>query len=171
MKRKKTKVPLPPIKLSSCPFCGMAAAKLASFRAHDDEPPTFHIDCEACHANGPVMGGNAARAKVAWNTRGGPIGYFSPENRGMPECVYGEETAEEREEREDSGLPAASRVNDPSPCPFCSSGDIYVEQGVIRDGKKQTSYWYTFCGICEACGPADDTSIGFATLLWNKRVS
>jgi hypothetical protein len=170
MKRKQGKVPVPPIKVRPCPWCGLTAGKLASFRAHDNEPSTFHIDCEACSANGPVMGGNAARAKVAWNHRGGPATFFTPENRGMPECVYGEETSEERHEREQSGLPPSERLTEGLPCPFCTSGEIYTEEGFIRDGKKKLSYWYTFCGTCEACGPADDTAAGFAILLWNKRI-
>lgn len=168
MKRKKGRVPAPPIKLSQCPFCGEKAAKVSKWRESDDTPMIYVVDCEACGASGPVMGGNVARGKTAWNHRGGPPEKFSAEARGTPESVYGEETEEDKAEREGKGFDPAVKVHDPQRCPFCSGLDIYVESGVTP-GRKKEPYWYTFCGTCEACGPAHDTSDGFAVLGWNTR--
>jgi len=166
MKTKKGRTP-PPVKLLVCPFCGYSAGHLSKWKDSDDEPTVYVIDCESCNASGPVMGGNGARAKAAWNLRGGPPATLTAEHRGTPESVYGDETEEEREKREVEGRKPATRLEDPSPCPFCAGREVYVEEGF--SGKKKEPYYYTFCGTCEACGPAHDTSEGFATLGWNKR--
>jgi hypothetical protein len=168
MKRKKGKKPGPPIKPGPCPFCGENAAKVGKWRDSDDAPAVFMIDCEACCANGPVMGGNSGRAKAAWNYRGGPPDTFSAANRGTPESVYGEETEEEKDRREAEGFDPAVKIEKPTPCPFCAGVEVYVESGTTP-GRKKEPYWYTFCGTCDACGPAHDTSDGFAVLGWNKR--
>lgn len=169
MKRKKGKIPAPPIKLLACPFCENEAGKLSTWKGHKDEPAVFIIDCEACHASGPVMGGNAARAKAAWNLRDGDTETLNAVNRGTPETVYGVESDEEKAEREAAGEQAAKEFGNAALCPFCRSKKIYVEEGFVGKGKKREPYYYTFCGNCEACGPAHDTSEGFAILGWNKR--
>ena len=171
MKRRRGKPPAPPIKLVPCPFCGRKAGKLSSWRERDDEPAIFVVECDACHANGPVMGGNASRAKVAWNHRSGPEATFTAENRGVPEAVYGIETDEEKEEREETGLEPATPVKKAKPCPWCSSVNIFVEKQVYGKGKKREPYFYCFCGTCEAVGPVEDTTAGFAVLIWNKRAT
>lgn len=172
MRRKRGKPPAPPIRLSPCPFCGKRAGKLSTWRERDDEPLVFVVDCDACHANGPVMGGNASRAKVAWNHRGGPSEMFTAENRGVPEAIYGSETEEERHEREEAGLNPARRLRKTPPCPWCGSDEIFVEGNHVKtqQGKRVEEYHYCFCGTCEAVGPVDESSEGFAILAWGNRI-
>lgn len=166
MRRRRGKPPEPPIKLRKCPFCGIEAGKLTRFRLKKKDPEVFVIDCENCHGGGPVMGGNLARAKVAWNHRDGPPDLFNATNRGVPEVIYGEESAEDRKERMKSGDDPAKEVPEPVWCPFCHSDEIYVESGKI--GRKDR-YYYAFCGVCESVGPAHDSSEDFAVLAWNTR--
>lgn len=167
MKQKQGRKPAPPTKLMKCPFCGYFAGKLSRHKDSDDEPMVYVVDCEACGSSGPVMGGNSERGRVGWNHRGGPPETFTAANRGTPESSYGDtETEEERDEREKAGVEVRI-VEKAEPCPFCAGREVYVEEG--HHGKKKEPYFYTFCGTCEACGPAHDTSEGFAILSWNIR--
>jgi Lar family restriction alleviation protein len=155
------------IVLLRCPFCGYEAGRVEDWRETDDGPRVFVVECEACSANGPVMGGNRDRARAAWNHRGGPPKDFSAEARGTPEVVSVSE--EEAAEIEEHAKAPTKPLENPKPCPWCDSTDIHVEQGEATVKKKKEPYFYTFCGNCEACGPAHDTSEGFAVLGWEKR--
>lgn len=158
--------------LSACPFCGDEFPKLAKHRDEDKAPLVYIIDCEGCCANGPVMGGNGDRARAAWNHRGGPPENFTLEARGVPEAIPDEVTDEKPDGPVKSATEIAEEIEepklkDPSPCPWCASTNVFMGHGTA--GKKKEPFFYAFCGNCDGCGPAHDTSEGFAELGWNKR--
>ena len=158
MPEKKARKPV--IKLRECPWCGFEDARLDKMRMTDDGPLVYVIDCDNCYGSGPVMGGNADRARVAWNHRTGPPEKFTAEHRGVPEAV-------EPPPAEEIKTPEAKLVESAVGCPFCGCVEVLHEEGII--GRKKQPYYYTYCTNCEACGPHHDTSAGFAALGWNTR--
>ena len=87
---------------------------------------------------------------------------FMPAARGTPESV---ESGGESE----PAAAATQNVENPTPCPWCASVRIGLDSGEVRVGRRKEPYYFAFCYNCEACGPAHDTTDGFAALSWNKR--
>lgn len=162
------------IKLLSCPFCGYELPKLEKQRDSDNGPSVYMVGCDGCDANGPVMGGNADRARVAWNHRLGPPEMLDAEARGVPEVVPEEDSDEPGEPQSASEITEevnARKVEGATPCPWCKGTKVFHDSGMVKKGKrkKMEPYYFTYCQNCESGGPQHDTSAGFAALGWNKR--
>lgn len=159
------KIPLSKLKdPKKCPFCGGFKVSSGTLVHGDETPAAWYGVCYDCDGCGPVMGGNEERAKAAWNHRGGPATLFSEEARGTP--LFEEPVVERDEDDEVVDEAPCLIFANPKPCPWCSGMDIAVFDGALSDNKP---YYYAYCQVCEAIGPATDTTAGLAATAWNRR--